>query len=178
MSKRYWRFMPLMLFLLIAMFLWRGLSLDPQNLPSVQLGKPLPIFQLDALGDKTGQLTPQLMRGRVALLNIWASWCDACTQEQSFLSELADEGVVIYGINYKDSVENASQWLSQWGNPYQLIGRDTNGQVAIDLGVYGAPETFLIDAEGSIQYRHAGPLTPTVWLHEFLPRIKQLEHQQ
>lgn len=175
MSKRYWRFIPLMLFLLMAIFLWRGLSLDPQNLPSVQLGKPLPMFQLDVLGDKSIQLTPQLMRGRVVLLNVWASWCDACTQEQLFLSELADKGVVIYGINYKDSAKNASQWLSEWGNPYQLIGRDTNGQVGIDLGVYGAPETFLIDANGIIQYRHAGPLNETVWLHAFVPRIKQLE---
>lgn len=175
MSKRYWRAIPLVLFVVIAIFLWRGLSLDPQNLPSVQLGKPLPPFQLDVLGDKTTKLTHQMMRGHIVLLNIWASWCDACTQEQWFLSELASQGIVIYGINYKDSAENATAWLSEWGNPYRLIGRDINGQVGIDLGVYGAPETFLIDAKGTIQYRYAGILNETVWVQDFLPRIKQLE---
>lgn len=175
MSKRYWRMIPLVLFIGIAIFLWRGLSLDPQNLPSVQLGKSLPLFELDVLGDQSTKFTPQIMRGRVVLLNIWASWCEACSQEQWFLSELAEKGVIIYGINYKDSVKNATAWLSEWGNPYQLIGRDANGRAAIDLGVYGAPETFLIDANGIIRYRYAGILNETVWIQEFVPRIKQLE---
>ena len=175
MKAVYWRVIPLFLFTILVVFLWRGLSLDPQNLPSVRLGKPLPIFQLSVLGDKNAQFTPNTMRGHVALLNVWASWCDACTEEQTFLLELARQGVPIYGLNYKDTVENATNWLSEWGNPYQLIGKDENGRVGIDLGVYGAPETFLIDASGVIRYRHAGALNALVWQQEFMPRIKQLE---
>ena len=147
-----WRLTPFLLFILIAIFLWRGLSLDPQNLPSVQLGKRLPDFHLRVLGDKTAQLTPDTMRGQVVLLNVWASWCDAYAKEQIFLTELANKGVIIYGINY-------------------------DGRAAIDLGVYGAPETFLIDAQGVIQYRYAGVLNEQVWQQEFLPRMKQLERK-
>jgi cytochrome c biogenesis protein CcmG, thiol:disulfide interchange protein DsbE len=170
-----WRLAPFLLFILIAIFLWRGLSLDPQNLPSVQLGKRLPDFHLRVLGDKTAQLTPDTMRGQVVLLNVWASWCDACAKEQIFLTELANKGVIIYGINYKDDIKNAKNWLMEWGNPYQLIGKDNDGRAAIDLGVYGAPETFLIDAQGVIQYRYAGVLNEQVWQQEFLPRMRQLE---
>ena len=174
MKAVYWRLTPFLLFILIAIFLWRGLSLDPQNLPSVQLGQRLPEFRLRVLGDKTAQLTPNTMRGQVVLLNVWASWCDACAKEQIFLSELANKGVVIYGINYKDNADNAKNWLEEWGTPYKLIGSDKNGRTAIDLGVYGAPETFLIDAQGVIQYRYAGVLNEQVWQQEFLPRMKQL----
>lgn len=175
MKAVYWRVIPLVLFTLLVIFFWRGLSLDPQNLPSVKLGQTLPSFKLPTLDAGAAEFTPADMFGKVVLLNVWASWCDACTSEQVFLLQLAREGVPIYGLNYKDRPEDASQWLSEWGNPYKLIGSDVLGQVAIDLGVYGAPETFLIDKTGAIQYRHAGVLTAEIWQRDFLPRMKQLE---
>lgn len=175
MKAVYWRFIPCALFGLLAFFFWRGLSLNPQDLPSVKLGQPLPLFELPALGQVNTRFTSQAMRGHVALLNVWASWCEACNQEQVFLLQLARQGVVIYGLNYKDSADDATHWLAEWGNPYKLIGADTRGQVAIDLGVYGAPETFLIDKAGVIQYRHAGILTSKVWQEAFVPRIAALE---
>lgn len=175
MKATYWRLIPLVLFAMLVMFFWRGLSLDPQHLPSVQLGKSLPVFELPALGDGSETLMSKRLRGHVVLLNVWASWCRACSEEQVFLMELARQGVLIYGLNYKDTLNNARQWLAEWGNPYQAIGSDLNGLVAIDLGVYGAPETFLIDKAGVIRYRHAGIMTPDVWAKEFLPKMIELE---
>lgn len=175
MKAVYWRLIPLFLFALLIVFFWRGLSLDPQHLPSVKLNSPLPLFELPIVGEGTGKFTPNAMRGQVVLLNVWASWCSACTEEQVFLLALARQGVSIYGINYKDNTEDATRWLAEWGNPYKMIGADTRGQVAIDLGVYGAPETFLIDKTGVIRYRHAGILTEAEWQKAFLPRIRALE---
>ena len=178
MKVKYWRIIPFLLFLILVIFLWKSLSLDPQNLPSVQVGKSLPAFNLNVLGEKDTRLTPSVMRGKVVLLNVWASWCDACTEEQAFLLHLAQEGVAIYGLNYKDTEDNAKHWLAEWGNPYQLIGADESGRVAIDLGVYGAPETFLIDAAGVIRYRHAGALNEQTWRQEFMPLMQQLERDR
>lgn len=175
MKSMYWRMIPFILFAMLVVFFWRGLSLDPQHLPSVKLGKSLPEFELPTLNDTAEKFTPKSMHGKVVLLNVWASWCEACTDEQVFLMELARQGVAIYGLNYKDSPEDATHWLAEWGNPYKMIGSDTRGQVAIDLGVYGAPETFLVDKHGVIQYRHAGILTTDVWQREFLPRYVELE---
>ena len=175
MKALHWRLIPLCLFALLVAFFWRGLSLDPQHLPSVKLGQALPDFSLPTLnGLNKGSdelLTPNAMRGQMVLLNVWASWCDACSQEQFFLMNLAQQGVAIYGLNYKDNTESATHWLAEWGNPYRMVGADMQGQVAIDLGVYGAPETFLIDKKGVIQYRHAGIMTADVWRREFLPRM-------
>lgn len=170
-----WRVIPFIVFALLVFFFWRGLSLDPHHLPSAQLDKPLPQFQLPALGDNQATFTQTALRGKVALLNVWASWCAACTDEQIFLMQLAREGVIIYGLNYKDNTQEAKQWLAEWGNPYKIVGEDLEGKVAIDLGVYGAPETFLVDKSGVIRYRHAGVLDVVVWQKEFLPRIKALE---
>lgn len=171
-----WRLIPLAIFSLLVFFLWRGLSLEPRKLPSAQIGKTLPAFELPTLdGDK--RFTPQLMKGHIALLNIWASWCEACVDEQVFLMKLARESVAIYGLNYKDNPKNARHWLKEWGNPYQVVGQDRAGRVAIDLGVYGAPETLLVDEEGIIRYRHVGVLDEKAWQADFLPRIKQLEEK-
>ena len=175
MKAVHWRIIPFVVFTLLVTFFWRGLSLDPQNLPSAQLGKPLPPFRLPILGDDQLALTPIALHGQVVLLNVWASWCAACIDEQVFLLQLAHEGVVIYGLNYKDNPQDAKQWLAEWGNPYKMVGADVDGKVAIDLGVYGAPETFLVDKAGIIHYRHAGILNAMVWQQEFLPRIKVLE---
>ncbi len=175
MKAVYWRIIPFILFALLALFFWRGLSLNPQNLPSAILGKQMPMFELPALGARPATFTSNAMHGQVALLNVWASWCEACMEEQVFLLQLAREGVLIYGLNYKDNADDATHWLTEWGNPYKQVGSDTRGQVAIDLGVYGAPETFLVDKAGVIQFRHAGVLTAMIWQRDFLPRILELE---
>lgn len=171
-----WRLLPLMIFILLIFFLWRGLSLEPQKLPSVQLGKSLPEFQLPMLGEEK-LFTPKIMQGQVVLLNVWASWCTACVDEQVFLMQLSREAVPIYGLNYKDNTEEAMRWLREWGNPYQAIGEDKEGKIAINLGVYGAPETFLIDKKGVIRYRHVGILDEGVWKTDFLPRIREAKNE-
>ncbi|WP_298627104.1 DsbE family thiol:disulfide interchange protein [uncultured Legionella sp.] len=170
-----WKLIPVTLFLLLSFFLWRGLSLDPHKLPSVQLGKSLPVFAVPQLQNPKAVFSSNTLDQQIALLNVWASWCEACVEEQVFMMQLAREGVPIYGLNYKDKPENALQWLAQWGNPYKLIGQDTEGKVAIDLGVYGAPETFVIDKQGIIRYRHVGIMTQDVWMKEIAPLMKQLE---
>jgi cytochrome c biogenesis protein CcmG/thiol:disulfide interchange protein DsbE len=174
MKAIYWRILPFVLFMLLALFLWRGLSLDPHQLPSAKIGKALPSFELKAIGDEGAVFTKAPMLGQISLLNVWASWCAACLDEQPFLLQLAGEGVAIYGLNYKDDINNAKKWLEEWGNPYKAVGGDFAGKVAIDLGVYGAPETFLVDKAGIIRYRHAGVLTPKIWQDEFVPLIKSL----
>jgi cytochrome c biogenesis protein CcmG, thiol:disulfide interchange protein DsbE len=175
MKISFWRLLPIVLFAMLVVFLWRGLSLDPQKLPSAQLGHRLPSFKLPVLGESTKEFSPRLFQGKVVLLNVWASWCAACVEEQLFLMQLKKEGIALYGLNYKDTSQNAAQWLSEWGNPYQIVGEDKDGKVAIDLGVYGAPETFLIDKKGIIRFRHVGILDEESWLSEFLPRIRQLQ---
>lgn len=177
MKITFWRLIPLFVFIVLCIFFWRGLALDPRYLPSAQLNKPLPHFQLSTLDNIQTEFTQKSLRGQVALLNVWASWCAACSYEQYFLLQLAREGMAIYGLNYKDNTEEAKRWLSEWGNPYKIIGQDFNGKVAIDLGVYGAPEMFLIDKKGVIRYRHSGVLDADTWQKEFLPRIKALERQ-
>lgn len=173
MSRIGWKIIPIGLFLLLSIFLWRGLSLDPHNLPSVQLGKVLPIFTLPQL-EQDSKFSSKQLRNKVVLLNVWASWCGACIEEQVFMMQLAREGVLIYGLNYKDKPEDALQWLKQWGNPYKAIAQDREGRVAIDLGVYGAPETFVIDKKGIIRYRHVGIMNQQVWLKDILPLMKKL----
>lgn len=169
--RQLWPMLPVVLFGLLVVLFWRGLSLDPRHIPSVHVGKSLPAFELPVLASSKLMMTTAQFRGRKLLLNVWASWCEACGEEQSFLMQLAEQGVLIYGLNYKDTDQQAQQWLNEWGNPYQLVGADRDGKVAIDLGVYGAPETFLIDEAGVVRYRHVGVLTETIWKQAFLPRM-------
>lgn len=177
MNKRFWKALPIVLFLVLSLFLWRGLSLNPHELPSVQLGKPLPAFLLPQLNQPSVLMHSNELRGQVFLLNVWASWCAACIEEQVFLMQLARKGVLIYGLNYKDDATNARLWLKQWGNPYTQIMSDVSGKTAIDLGVYGAPETFLIDKKGIIRYRHAGIIDEALWQKEIAPLMQKLERQ-
>ena len=170
-----WKVIPIVLFILLSVFLWRGLSLNPHDLPSVQLGKSIPQFSLPQLQNPDVTFSSNQLRDQVVLLNVWASWCAACVEEQVFMLQLARDGVPIYGLNYKDNSVNALQWLAQWGNPYKLVVQDRDGKVAIDFGVYGAPETFIIDKKGVIRYRHAGVITQEIWLKEIFPLMKQLE---
>jgi cytochrome c biogenesis protein CcmG, thiol:disulfide interchange protein DsbE len=165
-------FIPLIICLIIGIFLWRGLQLDPRELPSVLLDKPVPTFVLPDLLNPQQQIDQSDFSGQYSLLNVWASWCYACRVEHPWLMQLAsDRQIPIYGLNYKDEPEDALAWLQQWGNPYTRIAADQAGKLAIDLGVYGAPETFLINADGIIRYRHVGVLTRDVWQTEFLPRM-------
>lgn len=175
MSRIGWRLIPIFLFLLLSVFLWRGLSLDPHHLPSVQIGRHLPQFSVRQLHNPKANFTSKELQNQVVLLNIWASWCEACIEEQVFLLELARKGVPIYGLNYKDNPKEALHWLAQWGNPYKIIGQDRQGKIAIDLGVYGAPETFLIDKKGIIRYRHVGVMDQDIWTHTISPMMKKLE---
>lgn len=166
------RFLPFILFMGLAIFLWRGLSLEPQTLPSSQIGRSLPEFKVPVLGDPSRNFSSSELSGPL-LLNVWASWCSACTEEQIFLMKIAKD-IPVYGLNYKDTPESAMKWLEDWGNPYTLTGEDINGKAAMDLGVYGTPETFLIDASGVIRLRHAGILTEAVWKEKFLPELQSL----
>ncbi|KTD82847.1 DsbE family thiol:disulfide interchange protein [Legionella waltersii] len=174
--KRFgWRSVPVLLFLLLCLFLWRGLFLNPHYLPSVQLGKQLPLFNLPQLDKPKVTFSNAELSNNVLLLNVWASWCQACVEEQVLLMQLARQGVPIYGLNYKDDPQQALQWLSQWGNPYRMIGQDKYGKLAIDLGVYGAPETFVIDKKGVIRYRQVGIMTQEIWDKDIRPLMQELE---
>lgn len=175
MKRSMLRMTPFIVFIGLALFFWRGLSLDPHDLPSTRIDKVLPTFNLPPLEDKQPSFSSTTLRGQVSLLNVWASWCMACMDEQPFLMKLANQGVLIYGLNYKDKIPDARDWLANWGNPYRLVGADTSGRTAIELGVYGAPETFIVDKKGMIRFRYVGILDAKVWEAVFVPRMKQLE---
>jgi len=166
---------PLVIFVALGVLLWMGLSLDPRKIPSPLVGKPLPAFSLAALHEPSKTITPDSLRGRVYLLNVWASWCVACRQEHPVLNELARrKAVPIVGLNYKDQRNDAITWLQNLGNPYELSIVDLDGRIGIELGVYGVPETFVIDKEGIIRYKHIGPISEEAWHSKLEPLIKQL----
>ena len=169
--------LPLATFLVLLLLLWRGLGNDPSLLPSTLIDRPLPKFSVPALAEPQRLVTPADLQGHIALLNVWATWCPTCLAEHANLKALAEQGVVIYGVNYKDDPEKARQWLQRFGDPYRLTINDEAGQLGIDLGVYGAPETYLLDARGVIRYRHVGELNERVWQESFLPRIQALKQE-
>lgn len=158
-------FVPLVVFVLMAALFLYVLKRDgynPQDLPSALIDKPLPTFSLTTL-EKEEPITDAALRGEVVLLNVWATWCISCRAEHPFLNELSKQGVKIIGINYKDNRVEANRWLEALGNPYARNIFDPEGRLGLDLGVYGAPETFLVDRNGVIRYRHAGVLDEKVW---------------
>lgn len=155
--------LPLALFVGLGFFLWKGLYLDPRELPSALIDRPMPAFQLPSLTEPERQLSVADLKGEVALVNVWATWCPTCKEEHSFLNQLAQQGVVIYGINYKDEPVKATSWLKRYLNPYREVILDKEGRLGLDLGVYGAPETYIIDATGTIRYRHVGAVDAKVW---------------
>jgi len=166
---------PLALFIALVVFLFIGLQRDPHEVPSPLINRPAPAFQLPQLQEQTKTFTAQEMRGKVWLLNVWATWCVACRDEHPMLIEYAKSGAVpIYGLNYKDDRAAALQLLREEGNPYVLNAFDADGRVAIDYGVYGAPESYLIDRNGIIRFKKIGPITPDVWEGEILPLAKRL----
>lgn len=169
---------PLALFLLLVVFLAFGLRRDPNELPSVLINKAAPTFRLPQLKDPAKTFSAEDMRGKVWLLNVWASWCIGCREEHEWLLEYSNSGVVpIYGLNYKDKTDDALAWLSELGDPYVLNAVDADGRVAIDYGVYGAPETYLIDQNGTIRFKQVGPLSPDIWEQKVLPLVQEMNRQ-
>lgn len=166
---------PLALFLVLAGFLAYGLTLNPREVPSPLVDKPAPEFRLATLAAPETPLGLEDMRGQVWLLNVWASWCVSCRQEHPVLMDLARANVVpLVGLNYKDTRPEALQWLNEHGDPYAVSVVDADGRVGIDYGVYGVPETFLIDREGVIRHKHIGPVTPEAVRDVLLPKIAEL----
>ena len=187
--------LPLVLFLVLAGFLAVGLKLDPREVPSPLIDKPAPAFQAPLLARPEVQISRQDLLGKVWMLNVWASWCVACRQEHPLLVRMAKQKLVpVVGLNYKEvrgdgalnvrgmaleaetamAVERARGWLSDHGDPYVLSVLDIDGRVGIDYGVYGVPETFLIDAEGRIRYKHIGPITPDSLQQVIMPKVEEL----
>ena len=165
---------PLLCFIAMAALLGIGLTLNPRDLPSTLINKPAPAFDLEQLYSPGSRISPQDYLGKPWLLNVWASWCVGCRVEHPLLNELAQKtDIPILGLNYKDDPQNAIQWLADRGNPYGVIAKDIEGNAGIDWGVYGVPETFVIDATGSVIYKHTGPIDASTLRNDILPLFKK-----
>ncbi|NUZ07134.1 DsbE family thiol:disulfide interchange protein [Piscinibacter koreensis] len=166
---------PLAAFVVLLGFLLVGLRLNPREVPSPLIDKPAPAFALPRLDDTTQTIRPADLRGKPWILNVWASWCVACREEHPLLVDFAKRNLVpIYGLNYKDQQADALGWLARFGNPYTASLFDADGRVGIDFGVYGVPETFVIDGAGVIRLKHIGPLTPDVIETRIVPLLRKL----
>ncbi len=175
--KRFAFALPLLLFAAVA--IWMAVPLirgdDPGIVPSALIDRPAPDFALPALPGVPGGVARDDLAGSVRLVNFFASWCVPCLAEHPLLTRLArEDGIPVYGVNYKDAAADATEWLDRHGNPYERVGADADGRTAIDWGVYGVPETFVVDRDGHIRYRHAGPLTPDIVRDELMPLITEL----
>ena len=167
---------PLALFALLVFFLWRGLSLDPREVPSPLIGKPAPRFALARLDDAATTIRRDDLLGKVWVLNVWASWCAACRDEHPALLQFAKtKQVPLIGLNYKDQRPEGLAWLARFGNPYEASLFDADGRVGIDFGVYGVPETFVIDKRGVVRFKHVGALTPELIETRLRPLLKELD---
>lgn len=167
--------LPLVAFVVLVGFLAVGLNLNPREVPSPLVGKPAPAFVLPQLAEQEKKFSPEDMKGKVWLLNVWASWCVSCRQEHPLLVEMARAQVApIIGLDYKDQREDGLRWLKQYGNPYDMVAFDADGRVGIDYGVYGVPETYVIDKAGVIRHKHIGPITAEVLKDKLLPLIREL----
>jgi cytochrome c biogenesis protein CcmG/thiol:disulfide interchange protein DsbE len=168
-------FLPLAVFLVMAWFLYKGLFLDPREVPSPLINKPAPDFRLESLESPGRVVDRKEMLGKVWLLNTWASWCVACREEHPVLVEFARTATIpIVGLNYKDTRVEGMRWLTQFGNPYVDSAFDEAGRVGIDYGVYAVPETFLIDKQGVIRFKQIGPVTPELLHDTLVPLIQRL----
>ncbi len=181
-KQRLMLFIPLIIFAILGGLFWRGLSLNPNDMPSALLDKPVPKFSLPRLENVQQMRDESLLKGQVSglkkqvtLLNVWATWCETCREEHLFLNQLKNQGVRIIGVDYKDNNVDAQRWIAQLGNPYEDIIVDEEGRLGLDLGVFGAPETYVIDNQGIIRYKHIGDLNQQVWDTVVLPIVKQLE---
>ena len=169
MVQRLKLFIPLFIFIGLGLLLWKGLSLDPNAMPSALKDKQVPVFELAALKSDATRYTEQDFRGQATLLNVWATWCVACRVEHPYLLQLAEQGVRIAGLNYKDNNTSAIKWLAKLGDPYVFNIADTEGRLGLDLGVFGAPETYLIDKQGVIRLKHVGVIDENVWQKKLRP---------
>ena len=166
---------PLLVFVLLVGFFGVGLMRDPREVPSPFIGKPAPAFRLEQLHEAKAAFAPEDMKGKVWMLNVWASWCVSCRVEHPLLVEMARQKLVpIVGLNYKDKRDDGLQWLAKFGNPYVLSAYDEQGNVGIDYGVYGVPETFVIDKAGVIRHKQIGPITPESLEKTIMPLIRKL----
>ncbi|HEY6094841.1 MAG TPA: DsbE family thiol:disulfide interchange protein [Gallionellaceae bacterium] len=168
--------LPFVIFIVLALFLFRGLSLDPRDVPSPLVGKAAPAFALPQLQAPDKRFSPADMKGKVWLMNVWASWCVSCVEEHPVLVELARQNIVpIIGFDWKDKAADAEAWLQHKGNPYAITVADVENRVGIDFGVYGVPETYVIDKQGIIRYKQTGPVTPQNLREVILPLVAELE---
>lgn len=166
---------PLALFAGVAVFMAAGLTNDPRELPSNMIDRPMPEFELGPIAEGKAVLSPEDLKGEVSMINVFGSWCVSCVVEHPKLMELSEQGdVPIYGVDWRDKPGAGQAWLDKYGDPYALTGVDEESKLAIDLGVTGAPETFIVDAEGRIRYKHIGPITDEIWDETLLPLITDL----
>jgi cytochrome c biogenesis protein CcmG, thiol:disulfide interchange protein DsbE len=178
-KQRVFLFIPLVVFAVLAAFFWRGLSLDPSNMPSALLNKPVPAFELPVISATENpqglvKANQEMLKGKVSLLNVWATWCLPCREEHAFLNTLKVQGIPIYGINYKDSAEDAQRWLAELHNPYVYTVSDADGRLGVDLGVFGYPETYVVDKQGVIRYKHIGVVDEQNWNSTIKPIFDSL----
>ncbi len=166
---------PISLFLVLAIAFAVGLTRDPSHIPSELIDRPMPVFELPPIEGYERGFSSADLTGKVALVNVFGSWCIACTVEHPFLMKLSARGVPIYGLNWKDKPGDGTAWLNKHGDPYTLIGDDQEGRTVIDFGVTGAPETFIIDKTGRVRYKHIGPITDKIWRTTLAPLIAELE---
>lgn len=167
--------LPLLIFTVMAIFLGLGLNLKPNEIPSPFIDKPAPVFSASKLDAPTEKLSPADLKGKVWLFNVWASWCASCREEHEILNQFAEQqAVTIVGLNYKDEPNAAKNWLSSLGNPYDITIMDQDGRIGIDWGVYGVPETFVIDKEGVVRYKHTGQISSSDIQTVFLPLLAKL----
>ena len=171
-------FMPLAAFMALAAVFFGGLGRDPSLIPSQLIGKPVPEFSLPPVQGRTLGLSSADLNGEVSLVNVFASWCAACRDEHPLLMQLKENGIVpVHGINYKDRPQDAARWLGALGDPYTRTGADINGRVAIDWGVYGVPETFVVGRDGTVVYKQIGPITEKALKETILPLVARLQEQ-
>ena len=167
---------PLLCFAALAAMFWKGLSGNPSEIPSVLIGKPVPDFALHAVDglNAPGFADEDLRKGKVTVVNVWASWCVPCRQEHPLLADLAKrQDIQLFGMNYKDEPENSVRFLNTLGQPFAAVGMDRDGRTAVDWGVYGVPETFVVDGQGMIRFKHIGPLTPEAIAGEMAAEIEK-----
>lgn len=173
--KRLKLFIPLIILAALSVLFWQGLKMDPTDLPSALMGRPVPDFQLSTVKNPERLVTRDDLQGHeFALINVWATWCGPCRVEHPFLVELAEQGIPIFGVNARDERDLARQWLDERGDPYQFSIFDPEGKLGLDMGVYGYPETFLIDENGTVLQRKTSVLDERVWREHFLPIIEKL----
>jgi len=172
-------FIPFVLFVLLALFLWKGLDRNPHAVPSPFINRSLPDFRMASLSDPNEFVNNKVFKGHVSLLNVFASWCSTCRAEHPMMMDIARSHLVmLYGLNYKDKRETAKKFIDKYGDPYVSIIYDPRGLLGVDLGVYGTPEVFVIDRQGVIRYKYVGAITPEVWRNTLRPEILLLKKQK